>query len=62
MKNVPKIAQGRVRQWVECNMCNTVAYYDYVPYSLSNPVKTAPCEHRFEDYKRISADEALIKL
>jgi DNA-directed RNA polymerase subunit N (RpoN/RPB10) len=44
---------GFVRQWVRCRTCRRLAYYDYQPYSLSNPVRTLPCGHgltqRFSD-------------
>jgi len=61
---IPPIAEGYKRQWVKCKECAKVTYYDYVPYSLSNPIMILPCGHglteRFSktvDY--ISTDEAL---
>jgi hypothetical protein len=52
----PKLVQGMKRQWVRCKECSNVAFYDYLPYSLSNPVMTAPCGHglgqRFHDYQK----------
>ena len=60
---IPKIPVGYKRQWVKCRQCGNVAYYDYVPFSLSNPITTAPCGHGVgwfkETHKGISADEAL---
>lgn len=51
------------RQWVRCKQCGRVAYYDYIPYSFSNPVRTMPCGHeaalRFsEAVECITATEA----
>lgn len=47
------IAPGYKRQWVRCKQCGNESYYDYVPYSFSNPVLVLPCKHglskRFED-------------
>lgn len=58
--------QGYKRQWVRCKKCGRIAYYDYVPYSLSNPVMIMPCGHtpamRFrESVDFITEDEALAK-
>lgn len=43
-----------------------VMYYDYVPLSLSNPVRTSPCGHGLTERDlgcdSISADEALVIL
>jgi hypothetical protein len=36
---------GYKRQWVQCRQCGRVAFYDFVPYSLSNPLMTLPCGH-----------------
>ena len=53
---------GYKRQWIACKQCGRVSYYDYVPYSLSNPVMTLPCGHgaalRFLDsiYKLTEAE------
>lgn len=38
-------ARGRSRQWTRCKKCRNVAYYDYQPHSLSNPVRWLPCGH-----------------
>lgn len=39
--------KGYERQWVLCRTkgCGCVAYYDFVPYSLSNPLMIMPCNH-----------------
>ena len=46
------VADGYERQWVRCKTCKRIAYYDYVPYSLSTPIHVMPCGHgatqRFE--------------
>jgi len=67
MASIEPVRAGYKRQWVECKTCGNVAYYDYLPYSLSNPVQSLPCGHdvggRFHDaVKSISADEALIAI
>lgn len=41
----PPILSGYKRQWVKCNECGRVAYYDFIPFSLSMPVMTLPCGH-----------------
>lgn len=41
----PKPISGYKRQWLKCKACGRVQYYDYVPYSLSNPVMTTVCGH-----------------
>ncbi len=62
--SIPPIVEGYKRQWTRCKECGNVAYYDYVPFSLSNPVSWLPCGHGISqkiheaaDY--ITADEAL---
>ena len=44
---LPAIRKGYVRKFVRCKTkgCGRVFYYDYVPYSLSNPIMTMPCAH-----------------
>lgn len=42
---IPKIPDGKKRQWVRCKQCGCVAYYDYVPHSLANPVMLLTCGH-----------------
>ena len=37
--------QGYTRKWLQCKTCENVYYYDYVPYSLSNPIMWLPCHH-----------------
>ena len=39
------VRDGMKRQWTRCKECGNVAYYDFVPYSLSNPIRTLPCGH-----------------
>lgn len=43
--NLPKVLKGHKRQWKRCRTCGCVAYYDYIPYSLSNPIACMPCSH-----------------
>lgn len=42
---IPKPAKGFARKWVACRHCQRRFYYDYQPYSLSNPILTLPCGH-----------------
>lgn len=64
---ITPIPSGMKRAWVECKTCGRVAYYDYIPYGLGNPIMCLPCGHglgqRFSDSVRdITADEALVRL
>jgi hypothetical protein len=43
--NIPPVPFGKERQWLKCKKCGNVVYYDYVPYSLSNPIMWLPCGH-----------------
>lgn len=53
-----KPLKGCKRQWVCCKHCSWVGYYDYVPYSLSNPIMTLGCSHLWEhSAKRIKAEQ-----
>lgn len=45
MAKIPEPLPGYSRQWVRCRDCGQVAYYDYIPFSLGNPVMTLPCGH-----------------
>lgn len=47
---VPPIEKGYQRQWCRCNECGMLQYYDYVPYSLSNPITVSACGHDFATY------------
>lgn len=66
MGAVPGVRKGYQRQWLRCRTCGNVAYYDYLPYSLSNPIMTTPCGHgttlRDLGCDAINADEALVAL
>lgn len=35
--------QGDVRDWVKCRKCGCVAYHDYLPHGLANPIIAMPC-------------------
>lgn len=44
--NAPAKPKGNyLRLWLECEICGGWCCYDYVPYSMSNPCKVAPCGH-----------------
>jgi hypothetical protein len=64
--SIKPVMKGYERQWVKCRKCGRVAHYDYVPYSLSNPIMTMPCSHgtgeRDMGATRITADEALVEI
>lgn len=60
---LPPVATGYQRTWCACKECGHVAYRDYQPFSLSNPVLTLPCGHglssRFSDgVRNLSEEEA----
>ncbi len=38
------------RKFVKCKKCKHKAYYDYIPYSLSNPLMVSDCGHSYYDY------------
>lgn len=61
---IKPIAPGCKRQWLKCNKCGRPAYYDFTPYSLSNPIMTMPCGHGLgvDHTTAITADEALVLL
>lgn len=42
----PKPLKGYERSWVACKVCSNIAYYDFIPYSLSNPTLTLMCGHQ----------------
>lgn len=62
----PKVPAGHKRQWLRCRTCHDVAYYDYVPYSFSNPITSMPCGHgltqRDMGADRINEDEAKLAI
>lgn len=52
------IIEGFVRAYKQCRLCDKVATYDYIPYSLSSAVLVPPCVHDFRtDYKSITKAE-----
>jgi len=44
---------GWKRQWLQCHKCGFLQYYDYLPYSLSNPVMWSACGHELECMHRL---------
>jgi hypothetical protein len=58
-EDIAKPMHYEKRQWVKCNRCGWVGYYDYTPYSLSNPIRTLGCPHDFRSAKNISEAEAV---
>lgn len=61
---IPTLPKGYERRWLKCRTCANVAYYDFVPYSFSNPIRTSPCGHGMGERDlgcdTITADEAVI--
>lgn len=45
LKFVPPVARGYRRSWRKCNVCGVVAFRDFIPFSLSNPILVMPCGH-----------------
>lgn len=46
------LESGYVRCFIKCKKCKTNGYYDYMPYSLSNPLRWAECGHDLKnDYR-----------
>lgn len=60
------VANGYVRSWLRCRECGSVSYFDFVPYSLSNPVTWTRCGHdqgrRDLNCLEIPESEALVAL
>lgn len=42
------IAKGHERAFYQCKVCKTIAYLDYVPYSLGGNVVSTNCGHSFK--------------
>lgn len=61
----PKPPAGYNRQHLKCRTCGRIMWYDYVPYSLSNPIMTTICDHgtgqRDLGCDRITEEEARIE-
>ena len=49
---LPAVLEGMSRQWVKCTKCSQIAWYDYIPYGLGNPILTLPCGHGSGDWNR----------
>lgn len=67
VKKLPSLPKGMRRQWTECRKCGNVAYYDFTPGSLSNPIMSLPCHHDMgerwtEVVKNITEEEAVKKM
>lgn len=60
---IQPILRGYKRQWLRCRRCKRVQFYDYKPFSLSNPIMTTACGHgaaeRDMGCDRISDEEAM---
>lgn len=64
MKPLPKLLPGYRRDYCACKQCGLALYYDYVPYSLSNPIWVLPCGHgltlRFNEATRAITEREFI--
>ncbi len=51
----PKMPVGNYdRLWLRCPRCFRYQYVDYVPFSLSNPIRVPACNHgRYEDLDEV---------
>jgi len=38
-------SRGDTREWRKCRDCAKVFSYDYLPYSIGNPMRWTPCGH-----------------
>lgn len=46
------LQKGYERAFVKCKRCKNRAFYDFIPFSLSNPIMFVYCGHDFgSDYK-----------
>jgi hypothetical protein len=63
--DVPPPTKGFKRQHLKCRTCGRIMWYDYLPYSLSNPIMTTSCGHgsgmRDLGCDHITEDEARIE-
>ena len=50
---------GNERVFIKCIHCSRPAFYDYLPYSLQNPVRWLLCGHGnpYDDAVNIQEDE-----
>jgi hypothetical protein len=54
---LPPVPEGYERNYIQCNKCGRVYYYNFVPYSLSTPICTLNCGHDFK-HDTVSITEA----
>lgn len=59
---LPPVASGCKRAWVRCKPHSRVGYYDYVPYSMSNPIGVMSCGCDTKGQPSIPEAEALAAL
>lgn len=51
-KNFP-VKRKMLRSFMKCNKCKEKTYYDYVPYSLSNPLMVPNCDHNYYNHYKV---------
>ena len=56
MSELPEIRRGHQRSFRLCVRHNMPAFYDYVPYSLANPITVMPCGCSARDAEHISEE------
>lgn len=56
---LPRPSPGYSRKFLRCKSrgCKRVFYYDYVPYSLSNPIYVQPCGHNVGSREKIFGEQ-----
>jgi hypothetical protein len=59
MIRLSRPSPGYERLFYRCKKrgCKRVFYYDYVPYSLANPVLVQPCGHNIGEKEKIFGTE-----
>lgn len=45
MTSIPPLPSGYKREWLRCRKCRRVYHFDFIPFSLSNPVRWTGCGH-----------------
>lgn len=62
LSTLPPVIKGFSRTWVQCAECGWVGYYDYQPWSLSDPILTLGCNHHFSENRRALTESEVINI
>jgi hypothetical protein len=57
----PIMAPGWKQKWLKCHVCGCLQYYDYIPYSLSNPIMWSACGHDLDRMIRLKEPPITLK-